>query len=143
MSTYYPKNAEETFLLGQNFGQKFAQSLCSQKVICFFGELGAGKTTFIKGLGFALGIDPSEINSPTFQYLNTYTGKMPLYHFDLYRLQGAEDFLNMDFDEFFSSQGICCVEWAERIASIIPKDAIQITICHTEDGGRKIEVRQC
>lgn len=138
MKTYYPKTSDETFAIGE----KFSQTILPQSVICFFGELGAGKTTFIKGMAQGLNINPSDVNSPTFQYLNIYNGKTSLFHFDLYRLQGVDDFLSLGFDEFFSQPGISCIEWTERIPEIIPKNAFKVSISHTEDGGRQIEITQ-
>ncbi|MFN4174861.1 MAG: tRNA (adenosine(37)-N6)-threonylcarbamoyltransferase complex ATPase subunit type 1 TsaE, partial [Parachlamydiaceae bacterium] len=116
----------------------FGATLNSDSIVCLFGELGAGKTTFIRGLAEGLGIDPGQVSSPTFVYLNIYEGQTPLYHFDLYRLNGVEAFLSMGFDEILFSPGIKCIEWSERISEILPKEAIKITLSHEREG-RKIE----
>lgn len=85
-------------------------------MICFFGELAAGKTTLIKGLVHgAADYDPSLVQSPTFNYLNIYEGSKRICHFDLYRLEGPEDFFTMGFEEYLEQETICCIEWAERI----------------------------
>lgn len=138
MTAHHLVTAKDTLELGEQFGKE----LQPNKVVCFFGNLGAGKTTFIKGIAKSLGIDPTSVNSPTFQYLNIYKGTLPVFHFDLYRLGNLEDFLSLGFEEMFSQGGISCIEWSERIESIIPEDAIFISIDHTACGGRKIEIQQ-
>jgi tRNA threonylcarbamoyladenosine biosynthesis protein TsaE len=136
MLTYYPSSPEEMAQLAKTI----AESLRPGAVLCFFGDLGAGKTTFIKALADGLGISELLVNSPTFQYLNIYQGRLPLYHFDLYRLRSAEDFVHSGFDEFFFKEGITCIEWAEKIADIIPSHATKITISHLGENLRKVEI---
>lgn len=126
---------EETTELGHSIGRE----LPANSVLCFFGDLGAGKTTFIKGLvGGATGISSDEVNSPTFVYLNIHKGTKTVYHFDLYRLRDVDEFLSMGFDEYFFAGGICCVEWSEKILSIIPEDSIRIFIKHSGHTLREI-----
>lgn len=126
-------SAEET----QEVGKLLAEGLPKPLVICFSGDLGAGKTTLIKGIASALtGINSHEVNSPTFTYLNIYEGTETLYHFDLYRLSGAEDFLTRGFDEYF--EGICCIEWAEKIKEILPSNKAFITIKYLGETKREI-----
>jgi len=122
----------------QDIAYKIAQVLGSRGVICLFGDLGAGKTTFVKGILN----DPSiAVVSPTYTYLNIYPGNPPLYHFDLYRLKGEEEFLSMGFEEYFWTEGICCVEWSEKITQILPPEAVQVTLVSLEHSNqRKIEV---
>ena len=111
----------------QELGRKLGEKLSNGSVVAFFGDLGAGKTTFIKGLvAGATGIDPKEVNSPTFTYLNIYTGRTIVYHFDLYRFQRPEEFFALGFDEYFQEGGICCIEWAERIVSLLPEEVIKV-----------------
>ncbi len=130
------KSAEETFAIGSHLGL----SLPSLSVICFFGDLGAGKTTLIKGMASALGIDPLFVQSPTFTYLNIYEGSKKIYHFDLYRLRDVDEFLSMGFDEFFGLDGICCIEWSERIASYLPADCLKISIDHLQGDCRLVNI---
>ena len=93
-----------------------------------FRRAAAGKTTFIKGLIHAAAqIASSEVQSPTFNYLNIYEGRKTIYHFDLYRLRDRDEFLSMGFDEFFDAGGICCIEWSERIE---PSVACAPNHCH-------------
>ena len=109
-------------------------------ILCFFGDLASGKTTFIKGIAEAAGVAPEQVSSPTFVYLNIYQGSRTIYHFDLYRLTGVDPFLSLGFEEFLFSPGIKCLEWSERIASIIPPQAIQITFTATSETSREIVV---
>lgn len=127
----------ETELLGYRFGK----DLPPNSVVCFFGDLAAGKTTFIRGL--AAGVDSNRearVSSPTFVYLNIYEGEKPIYHFDLYRLNHAEEFLSLGFDEFFSAGGICCIEWSERITDLLPAQHINIVMSHEAENIRKITI---
>lgn len=137
--SYHSHSAQETFQIGQEFGSR----LLPNTVVCFFGELAAGKTTFIKGVAAgAARIDPSHIQSPTFTYLNIYEGEKTIFHFDLYRLRDVDEFLSMGFDEFFEAGGICCIEWSERIASCLPLQSIQVTLSHEGEDNRKINIKK-
>jgi tRNA threonylcarbamoyladenosine biosynthesis protein TsaE len=133
----YTHSPEETIALGQRIGALLKPG----DLLCLFGDLGAGKTTLIKGIVHALtGTCPEEVCSPTFSYLNIFEGKCPVYHFDLYRLRGEEDFLGMGFEEYFFAGGICCLEWSERITSILPKQAYQVTLRVESEERREIEI---
>ena len=123
------KTAEETLA----FGRDFASRLASGAVIALFGDLGAGKTTFVQGLALGLQIN-TLVQSPTFTYLNIYEDK--LYHFDLYRLRNHLDFLALGFEEYFEKEGIAVIEWSEKISSILPPKTISIALSH-ENEGRK------
>lgn len=131
------RSSEETFEQGRQLGIK----LPVPSVVSFFGELAAGKTTFIKGLvSGAAQIDPSIIQSPTFTYLHIYEGKKTVYHFDLYRLRDIDEFLSMGFDEYFEADGICCLEWSEKIAPYLPSDRVSITMEHVDPESRLITI---
>lgn len=133
------ESAAETRSLGVAFGKQ----LPPNAIVCFFGDLGAGKTTFIQGLAEGvLGTPDNIVNSPTFTYLNIYKGKLTLYHFDLYRLRDADEFLSMGFDETFDAGGVCCVEWAEKIAPLLPGEAICIEISHLGGDQRSFAITQ-
>lgn len=137
MDKFFSKSPEETVAIGK----QFAQDLAPGSIVCFFGDLAAGKTTFIKGMaGQIVGCPVEEVNSPTFVYLNIYEGKRFLYHFDLYRLNGIEEFLSLGFDEFLDQEGICCIEWSERIASALPKNHYRVEISHRGEGAREIAI---
>lgn len=132
---YLSHSAAESFA----FGARLGATLPASSLLCLFGELGAGKTTFVKGVVFgAAGVDPSVVHSPTFTYLNAYEGQKPVYHFDLYRLHDIDEFLSMGFDEYFDAGGICCIEWSERIAAYLPKNAMRIHFEHVSEEQRRI-----
>lgn len=128
---------EETF----EIAKAFAEKLTSGAVLCFFGDLAAGKTTFIKGVAVGAADYPAEwVSSPTFVFLNIYEGRRVIYHFDLYRLSGEEQFLSMGFDQFLQTPAISCIEWSEKISSLIPLDAYRITLTPLSETIRKIEI---
>jgi len=129
-------SAEQTLELGLKLGQK----LPSNSVVCFFGGLGAGKTTFIKGVAAGVTGTSEQVNSPTFIYLNIYSGLKTLYHFDLYRLKSEEEFLSMGFEEFMSSGGVCCLEWSEKIPNLLPEDCIAVTLEPLDEHTREITI---
>lgn len=133
------RSENDTFELGCDLGQK----LSAGDVLCFFGDLGAGKTTFIKGVVFACTGEAREtVVSPTYTYLTIYPGAVPVYHFDLYRLKGEEDFTGMGFDEYFYREGVCCVEWSERIESLLNfPQVIRVEISHRGESTREITIK--
>lgn len=132
------RSPEETTSLGCEIGAK----LRADSVLALFGDLAAGKTTLIKGLvEGACNLHHEMVASPTFQLLNIYTGSPhSLFHFDLYRFEKPEQFLHMGFEEYFYSGGIACIEWSERIESLLPPHAVKITLSHLEDQIRKVEI---
>lgn len=139
LENYLSHSAAETAELGFQLGQR----LTVPTVVCLFGELAAGKTTFIKGLvQGAAQIDPSGVQSPTFTYLHIYEGLKTVYHFDLYRLRDIDEFLSMGFDEYFEAEGICCIEWSERIAPYLPLDSLFITFEHVRENERLITMKR-
>ncbi|MDR2539907.1 MAG: tRNA (adenosine(37)-N6)-threonylcarbamoyltransferase complex ATPase subunit type 1 TsaE [Chlamydiales bacterium] len=137
--SFISRSAEETFCIGQKIGSTLIHL---HSTIGLFGDLGAGKTTLLKGMiHSAAGIDFQEICSPTFNYLNIYQGKLSsVYHFDLYRLLDATQFISAGFDDFFYLKGLCCLEWAEKIDPLLPKKTIRIYITHLNETQRQIAV---
>ena len=112
-------NESETIELAQNFeSEKFPNM-----VICLNGELGSGKTIFAKGIAQALGINET-ITSPTFTIIKEYEGELPLYHMDVYRLDGNTD--GVGIEEYFTKGGVVVIEWAETIKDILPKERLDI-----------------
>lgn len=111
-------------------------------VVCLSGELAAGKTSLIKGIAVGVcGVKPEEVSSPTFVYLTIYEAPCPVYHFDLYRLHHAEEFLSMGFEEYFSQRGVCCIEWAERITELLPYNALFIHLEHAGENRRCLTIK--
>jgi len=128
---------EETVKLGKKIGIQLAPNT----IICFSGDLGAGKTTLIKGLASsAADCDEEIVNSPTFVYLNIYEGKKTVFHFDLYRLQQPIDFLRMGFDEYLYLGGISCIEWSERLGEHLPSNCLHISLHHLDKDLRKMTI---
>jgi tRNA threonylcarbamoyladenosine biosynthesis protein TsaE len=125
------------------FAAKFAKTLKRGDIVCLFGDLGAGKTAFVKGLARGLKIDPAQVHSPTFTLMNLYEGKVPLYHFDLYRIRSI-DLFGIGYEEFFYGRGISAVEWSERLEELTPKDFWRVELRHVDEGTRDILISyQC
>ena len=129
---YISKSAEETMALGESF----AKQLKCGAVVLLKGEMGAGKTVFVKGLAKALGIT-DRITSPTYAYMNDYDGK--LYHYDCYRLSSGEDAEGLGLTDYFYADGICVIEWSENIAEVLPKKTISVSIEKIGENERRIE----
>lgn len=112
-----------------------------QKVYCFNGEMGAGKTTFIKAICEELGVTET-VNSPTFSIINEYRDKNDaiIYHFDCYRIEKAQDALNLGAEEYLYSGNYCFLEWAEKIEPILPKDRVDVLIEEVEDSIRMVTI---
>ncbi|HOW59961.1 MAG TPA: tRNA (adenosine(37)-N6)-threonylcarbamoyltransferase complex ATPase subunit type 1 TsaE [Candidatus Omnitrophota bacterium] len=104
------------------FAKHFARTLKLGTILCLDGQLGSGKTTFIKGLAEGLGLKHSEeVKSPTFVLMHIYKAKVPLYHFDCYRLESSEELENIGFEDFINDpQAISCIEWADKAKGLIP-----------------------
>ncbi len=124
----------------KKFAGNFAKKLKKGDILCLVGGLGAGKTTFIQGLAKGLGIK-EDVSSPTFVLLNRYKGKLPLYHFDLYRLDNTDEIRNLGYEEFFYGDGITVVEWAEKLKELMPKKYIEIKFKILGKNKREIGVR--
>lgn len=135
---FVTRSAEETFAVASSL----AKSLKKGDVIAFTGALGAGKTCFTKGLAAGLDVE-DDVTSPTFTILYEYFGRLPLYHFDLYRLSSFDDFLDIGGDEYLNGDGVCVIEWSEKIATDLPKNTIQIDIDVLEDDDRQITISNC
>ena len=132
---------KETWDLGFSLGEK----ACAGQVYTLVGDLGVGKTIFTKGLAKGLGID-EPVSSPTFTIVQIYDeGRIPFYHFDVYRIGDIEEMEEIGYDDYFFGKGICLIEWSERIREILPEHPIQITIEKDLEKGfdyRKISVNE-
>jgi tRNA threonylcarbamoyladenosine biosynthesis protein TsaE len=130
------KNPKQTLELGK----RLAKHLRAQDIICLFGPLGSGKTVLTKGIAEGLGLKNNVVSSPTFTFLNIYKGKTDFYHFDLYRVEKAEDLKDLGIDEFLYGQGVCVVEWAEKLESLLPEDCLEIKISHKDETSRQFNI---
>ena len=135
MLTFTTSSAEETIELGKKIGKLLKKG----DIIAMQGTLAAGKTTITKGIAAALGITET-ITSPTFCLISEYEGTMPLYHMDVYRLDGTEDFINLGTDDMLYGDGVSIIEWSEKIMDELPSSTIILKITPQEDGTRLIEI---
>jgi len=130
---YISNSAEETIEIAKSF----AKNLEKGTIVLLCGEMGAGKTVFVKGMAAGLGIN-ALVTSPTYAYMNDYDGK--LFHYDCYRLQSGEDAESLGLTDYFYAGGICVIEWSENIADVIPKKTINVSIIKTGEEQRSIEI---
>jgi tRNA threonylcarbamoyladenosine biosynthesis protein TsaE len=119
---------------------RLARKFRGGEVVLLTGELGAGKTAFVRGLARGLGGDPDEVASPTFVLLTSYRGPLTLHHADLYRLRGDGDDLELGLEELPGQQGVLAVEWAERLSQIPWPRTIRVRIEHAGGDERRIEI---
>ncbi|NLJ84817.1 MAG: tRNA (adenosine(37)-N6)-threonylcarbamoyltransferase complex ATPase subunit type 1 TsaE [Firmicutes bacterium] len=112
----------------QALGCILSQWLSGGDVISLVGDLGAGKTIFVKGIAAGLGINDSVVTSPTFSLIHEYTGRVPLYHFDAYRLERQEEWEDLGYEEYFRGSGISVVEWGNLVADYFPKEYLQVEL---------------
>ena len=120
---------EETEALGA----RLADALAEGRVVAFTGDLGAGKTAFVSGMARALGVE-ERVTSPTFTIVNEYEGgRLPLFHFDMYRLGSADELFHIGWEDYLARGGVCAVEWSENVAGAIEPDAVRVSILR---GGR-------
>ncbi|SDK38448.1 tRNA (adenosine(37)-N6)-threonylcarbamoyltransferase complex ATPase subunit type 1 TsaE [Sediminibacillus albus] len=119
----------------KKLAEKLALLLKPNDVVTLEGDLGAGKTTFTKGLGAGLGVRRT-INSPTFTIVKEYSGEIPLYHMDVYRLEDSDE--DIGFNEYFNAGGITVIEWAHFIADFLPEQRLDIEICLNEQQEREV-----
>ena len=124
----------------RELGKRIAGKVTPGTVISLRGSLGAGKTVFAKGFAEGLGITEA-IVSPTFTLVQEYDGRLKLYHLDLYRLSGEDEFESMGGEDFLYSDGVALIEWSEKIEDMLPDDTIFINITINEDLTRSIEIR--
>ena len=121
-------------------GEALARVLTPGSVVAFSGDLGAGKTAFTRGLARGLGI-AERVTSPTFTIVNEYEGgRLPLFHFDMYRLTSAEDLFDIGWEDYLSRGGVCAVEWSENVMDALPEDTVWVRIAREGDTGRSITI---
>lgn len=131
------KNVEETI----GIGQELAKRLKKGDVVALVGELGSGKTVLTKGIAKGLGVkNVRYVNSPTFVIIKEYKARIPLYHFDLYRLNKSSIIDAENFEEYFYDDGVTVIEWADRIRRLLPKRYIEVRLSVIDENKRKIEI---
>lgn len=137
MATIISRSADETYELGR----AVARSLRAGDVLALDGDLGAGKTQFVKGIAAGLASN-DDVISPTFTLVREYySGRLPLYHLDFYRLENAGAALQIGLDEYLESDGVTAIEWAGKFGELIPQHARWIFFRHLPDGHREIEIK--
>ena len=139
MKEYTVLSAEETEVLARTLGEKLIASGRRRLFIAFFGEMGVGKTTFTRG--FASATSPQSVTrSPTYSVVNEYRGgDLPIFHFDMYRIEDEEDLASIGYDDYLARDGFVLCEWSERIRSELPEDVLSVTILRTDaECGRRI-----
>ncbi len=128
MKIYESSSYDDT----QAIAKEIADTLTGGEFIAMYGDLGAGKTAFVQGVAKALGIH-NHVTSPTFTIVNEYEGRLPLYHFDVYRIADPDEMYEIGYDEYVDSDGVCIVEWAELIEDLFPPKYFKVTILKDED----------
>ncbi len=137
-TTITTRSPEETI----KFAEKIAHDIKEGGLVALLGDLGAGKTIFVKGLAKGLGVpDYIYVNSPSFVILKEYKGKKDLYHFDVYRLEGKSFEETLDYEKYFYGKGITVVEWADKITDLLPEEYLEVCIEHRGVLEREISVR--
>ena len=118
-------------------GRELAESLAPGSVVALYGDLGAGKTAFVRGMALGLGVEES-VSSPTFTIVNEYLGKRELIHFDMYRLSSADELFDIGWEDYLSRGAVCAVEWSENVEDAVFGDEIRVSFEKLSDHERKI-----
>ena len=133
--TIYTKNEVET----EQAGAELARTLPDGAVVALYGDLGAGKTAFVRGMARGMGIS-ARVSSPTFTIVNEYLGARELYHFDMYRLASSDELFDIGWEDYLRRGGVCAVEWSENVADAFEGDEITVRIEKLGDEERKITI---
>ena len=137
--TFTTANAEETIKLGE----KIARRLKPGDLVALSGELGAGKTTLVKGLAKGLGVKNYRyVNSPSFVLVKEYKGKIPLFHFDIYRLNNLKDIEDIGYEDYLARDGVVVIEWSGKMARILPKKRLNVALKIKSPGKRTIAIKE-
>jgi tRNA threonylcarbamoyladenosine biosynthesis protein TsaE len=123
------------------FGRRLGALLFPGAVVALVGRLGAGKTHLVRAVAEGLGVrNPAAVNSPTFVLIQEYPARLPIYHFDAYRLGGEREFRELGTDEYFHGDGVCLVEWADKVAAALPAEHLRVAIAIVDENRRRFEV---
>ncbi|MGI5977052.1 MAG: tRNA (adenosine(37)-N6)-threonylcarbamoyltransferase complex ATPase subunit type 1 TsaE [Candidatus Limivicinus sp.] len=137
MAEYITENEKETELLAERFARKLPDST----VVAMYGELGAGKTAFVRGMAKGMGLE-CRVSSPTFTIVNEYLGQRELIHFDMYRLSGADELFDIGWEDYLSRGAVCAVEWSENVQDAFTGDEYVVKIEKLGETRRKISIRE-
>jgi tRNA threonylcarbamoyladenosine biosynthesis protein TsaE len=138
MFTFHSQHESDT----QRLGAALAAALPPSSVVALIGPLGAGKTRIVQAIAVALGVPRETVTSPTFVLVNEYPGgRLPLFHFDTYRLKDEDEFLALGPEEYFDAGGITAIEWADRVAALLPAERFEITIDVVDETARRMSIR--
>ena len=132
----YVSNSEKET---ERIGEEFAKGLKGGEVIAMYGDLGAGKTAFVRGMARGMGLS-ARVSSPTFTIVNEYLGDIDLIHFDMYRLSSAEELFDIGWEDYLARGAVCAVEWSENVSDAFFGDEIKVVIEKTGDTSRKITI---
>lgn len=121
-------------------GKLIAVNLRAADIICLFGELGCGKTVLTKGIALGLGIPKNRIISPTFVFIRQHRGKIPFFHFDLYRVKNPREIINLGYEEYFYDEAVTVVEWADRLGCLTPQEYLKIELFLKANQGRELVI---
>lgn len=135
MSVVVTKSEAET----EDLGRRLAAVLPGGSVVAMYGDLGAGKTAFVRGMARGMGLS-CRVSSPTFTIVNEYLGERELIHFDMYRLSGAEELFDIGWEDYLARGAVCAVEWSENVEGAFFGDEIRVTIEKLSDNERKITI---
>jgi tRNA threonylcarbamoyladenosine biosynthesis protein TsaE len=136
-AVFITNSPEETIAFGKEIGRK----LKAGDILAFFGELGSGKTTMIKGICLGLEVsDERTIKSPSFIIVNEYQGRYPIYHIDLYRINDATELKGLGLEEYLESRGVVLIEWAEKVTHLLPSNTVRVEIKILTETSRLISI---
>jgi tRNA threonylcarbamoyladenosine biosynthesis protein TsaE len=123
------------------FGRRLATLLFPNAVVALIGPLGAGKTHLSRAIAEGLGIaNPGAVTSPTFTLIHEYPARLPIYHFDAYRLNGPNEFLDLGVTEYFEAGGVCLIEWADKVEAALPDERLTIRLVPIDETRRRAEI---
>jgi tRNA threonylcarbamoyladenosine biosynthesis protein TsaE len=135
--------SSRTFEIGdlaetEAFGRRLGEQLFPGAVVALLGRLGAGKTHLTRAIAEGLGVrNPAAVNSPTFVLIQEYPARLPVYHFDAYRLSGAREFAELGVEEYFGGDGVCVIEWADKVEAALPREHLRIEIEVVDENRRR------
>lgn len=135
MQQFITKNEQET----EDLGAKLAAALPDGSVVAMYGDLGAGKTAFVRGMARGMGLQV-RVSSPTFTIVNEYLGRRELIHFDMYRLSGADELFDIGWEDYLARGAVCAVEWSENVEDAFFGDEVRVRIEKLSDTERKISI---